>query len=43
MQYLTSSQFIESDELVDIMNDKELMKNLVDGLSDLKKGDYTLV
>jgi uncharacterized protein (DUF1778 family) len=43
MQYLTSSQFVESDEMAEIMNDKELVKNLMDGLEDFKKGDYTIV
>ncbi|GGD45487.1 hypothetical protein GCM10012288_19810 [Malaciobacter pacificus] len=43
MQYLTSSQFVENDEMAEIMNDKELVKNLMDGLEDFKKGDYTIV
>ena len=34
MQYLTSSQFVENDEMSEIMNDKELVKNLMDGLND---------
>ena len=43
MQYLTSSQFVENDEMAEIMNDKELVKNLMDGLNDFKNGDYTIV
>ena len=43
MQYLTSSQFVENDEMSEIMNDKELVKNLMDGLNDFKNGDYTIV
>jgi uncharacterized protein (DUF1778 family) len=43
IQYLTSSQFVENDEMAEIMNDKELVKNLMDGLEDFKKGDYTIV
>jgi uncharacterized protein (DUF1778 family) len=43
LQYLTSSQFVENDEMAEIMNDKELVKNLMDGLEDFKKGDYTIV
>lgn len=43
MQYLTSSQFVENDEMAEIMNDKELVKNLMNGLEDFKKGDYTIV
>lgn len=36
IQYLTSSQFIENDEMTEIMNDKELVQNLINGLSDFK-------
>jgi len=43
MQYLTSSQFVDNDEMTEIMNDKELVKNLMDGLNDFKNGDYTIV
>jgi uncharacterized protein (DUF1778 family) len=43
MQYLTSSQFVDSAEMQEISNDKELVKNLMDGLEDFKNGDYTIV
>ena len=43
MQYLTSTQFVENDEMAEIMNDKELVQNLMNGLDDLKNGDYTIV
>ena len=43
MQYLTSSQFVDNEEMSEIMNDKELVKNLMDGLNDFKNGDYTIV
>ena len=43
MQYLTSSQFVDNDEMSEIMNDKELVKNLMDGLNEFKNGDYTIV
>ena len=43
MQYLTSSQFVDSDEMAEITNDKELVQNLMDGLNDFKNGDYTIV
>ena len=43
IQYLTSSQFVENDEMAEIMDDKELVKNLIDGLDDFKSGDYTIV
>jgi len=43
MQYLTSSQFIENEEMTEIMNDNELVQNLMNGLDDFKNGDYTIV
>ena len=43
MQYLTSSQFVENSEMNEIMNDKELVKNLMNGFDDLKNGDYNIV
>ncbi len=43
MQYLTSSQFVENDEMAEIMGDKELVQNLMNGLDDFKNGDYTIV
>jgi len=43
MQYLTSSQFVEQDEMNEILEDKELVENLMNGLEDFKKGDYTIV
>lgn len=43
MQYLTSSQFVDNDEMAEITNDKELVQNLIDGLNDFKNGDYTIV
>jgi len=43
MQYLTSSQFVENDEMSEILEDKDLVKHLMDGLEDFKRGDYTIV
>ncbi|MBT5826817.1 MAG: CopG family transcriptional regulator [Gammaproteobacteria bacterium] len=43
LQYLTSSQYIDQEELSDILNDKSLVENLNTGLQDVKNGDYTLV
>ena len=43
MQYLTSSQFVEKAEMNEILEDKELVNNLMNGLDDFKKGDYTIV
>ena len=43
LQYLISSQFVENEEMIDILDDKELIKNLMNGLNDFKKGDYTII
>ncbi len=43
LQYLTSSQYVDNDEMAEITNDKELVQNLMDGLNDLKNGEYTIV
>jgi len=43
VQYLTSSQFVEKDEMTEILEDKELVRNLMNGLEDFKKGEYTIV
>jgi uncharacterized protein (DUF1778 family) len=43
MQYLTSSQFVDAEEMKEISNDKDLVKNLINGLEDFKTGDYTVV
>lgn len=43
MQYITSSQFVEKNEMTEILEDKELVENLMSGLEDFKKGDYTIV
>ncbi len=43
MQYLTSSQFVDNDEMAKITNDKELVQNLMNGLNDFKNGDYAIV
>ncbi|HIP60687.1 MAG TPA: CopG family transcriptional regulator [Campylobacterales bacterium] len=43
LQYLTSSQYINDSEMQDILQDKELVKNLEDGFRDLKNKDYTIV
>jgi len=43
LQYLTSSQFVEQEEMSEILEDKELVKNLMNGLDDFKNGDYTIV
>jgi uncharacterized protein (DUF1778 family) len=43
MQYLTSSQFVDAEEMKEISNDKDLVKNLMNGLEDFKNGDYKIV
>lgn len=43
LQYLTSSQYVDSAEMSELLNDKELVKNLKSGLEDVRNGDYTIV
>ena len=43
IQYLTSSQYVDNNEMDEILNDKNLIKNLKTGFSDLKNGDYKIV
>ena len=43
LQYLTSSQFVDTQEMNEISSDKELVKNLMNGLEDFKNGDYKIV
>ena len=43
LQYLTSSQYIDNDEMSEILEDKELIKSLNQGLKEAKNKDYTIV
>ncbi len=43
MQYLTSVQYVDSIEMNEILEDKELVQNLHDGLNDLKTGNFKIV
>ena len=43
LQYLTSSQYVSDAEMNEILNDKELVKNLEKGLVEVKNGEYDLV
>ncbi len=43
LQYLTSSQYVDNNEMNEILNDEELIQNLKKGLDDIKNGDYTIV
>jgi len=43
LQYLTSSQYVSDAEMNEILNDKELVKNLEIGLEEAKNGNYDIV
>jgi len=43
LQYLTSVQYVDNSEMNEILNDKELVKNLQEGLKNLKEENYTIV
>ena len=43
LQYLTSTQYVSDTEMNEILNDKELVKNLKIGLEEAKNGDYVIV
>jgi len=43
LQYLTSSKYVTDDEMQDILDDKELTKNLMNGLKEYKNKEYTIV
>ena len=43
LQYLTSSQYVDSNEMNEILEDKEFIKSLNQGLKEVKSGDYTIV
>jgi uncharacterized protein (DUF1778 family) len=43
MQYLTSTEYIDNNEMQEILDDAPLIKSLDQGLSEAKNGEYTLV
>ena len=43
MQYITSSEYINSSEMKEITEDIELMQNLRKGFEDVKNVDYEIV
>jgi len=43
LQYLTSVQYVDNNEMNEILNDKELIQNLKNGFKDLKAEDYKIV
>jgi len=43
IQYLTSSQYIDNNEMNEILSDKILIKSLNQGIEEAKRGEYTIV
>ena len=43
LQYLTSAQYVEQQEMNEILGDQELLDNLRNGLADMERGDITVV
>lgn len=43
MQYLTSAQYVDNSEMVEILNDASLVENLKQGMEDIKKNEFTIV
>lgn len=43
LQYLSSAQYVNNAEMDEILQDKELVRNLKAGLKELKKGECSLV
>ena len=43
LQYLSSAQYVDNMEMNEILKDKELVRNLKEGLNEVKNGEYTLV
>jgi len=43
LQYLTSSQYVDDDEMKEILEDEALVRNLRTGLREAKNGDYDIV
>jgi uncharacterized protein (DUF1778 family) len=43
MQYLTSNEYIDNNEMQEILDDASLIKSLDQGLSEVKNGEYTFV
>ena len=43
VQYLSSVRYIEQQEMDELLDDKELVATLRQGLEDVEKGDYELV
>ena len=43
VQYLTSAQYVDQDEMHEILDDNELIQNLRSGMKELENGEYSLV
>ena len=43
LQYLTSAQYVDDDEMKEILEDETLVRNLRTGLHEAKNGDYDIV
>jgi predicted transcriptional regulator len=43
LQYLSSVQYVDDEEMEEVMRDKELVRHLQQGMYELKRGEYTLV
>lgn len=43
IQYLTSSTYIDDNEMSEILSDKDLVKSLKEGFDELQSGEYTIV
>ncbi len=43
IQYLTSSQYVDNNEMHEILHDENMIKSLRQGLKEAAAGDYTVV
>jgi predicted transcriptional regulator len=43
LQYLSSAQYVDNAEMDEILQDKELVRNLKEGLKEVENGEYTIV
>ncbi len=43
IQYLTSSQYVDDNEMHEILSDEDLVENLMLGFKQAKNKDYTIV
>jgi len=43
LEYLSSSEYVSNEEMNEIRNDEQLIKNLQKGIEESENGDYTIV